>query len=466
MDGMLERARELLDQAVEAGAGRRCSPTRPTTPGSREAQLDALPPADRPAPCASWRTTTGARPRRRRRTTSSATAAARGARPAVPRDEAGAARTQRTRRRMQALKDMMADLNAMLEKHAARRAHRSTTSTTSWTSTATSSPTTRRRSRSCVDQLARQAAAMQRMLDSMTPEQRQELAQLMDQALGDLDLASEMGRLGRPAARAAPRPAAGAAASGCAATSRSASATPPRRSRARRPRRAVRGALGQDYAGASLDDVDEEAVARALGPRRPSTTSSGCSEIERELERQGYLTRVRRPARADRRRRSAGSARPRCAGSSPRSRRARRGDHDVHDAGAAGELTGTDARSGASATSSRSTSCGPCPTPYAAAWSTADSPLLRPEDFEIRRPSGAPGGGRAARRPVVLDGHERHLAHGEDHRDGAARAGHDAVPARRAWRSSRSPTSRGGSSRTSCPTSTPTRCRARTCSTP
>ena len=40
-----------------------------------------------------------------------------------------------------------------------------------------------------LDQLARQAAAMQRMLESMSPEQREELSDLMAQALGDLDLA-------------------------------------------------------------------------------------------------------------------------------------------------------------------------------------------------------------------------------------------------------------------------------------
>ena len=48
--------------------------------------------------------------------------------------------------------------------------------------------------------------------------------------------------------------------------------------------------LGQDYPGATLDDVDEEAVARALG--RPAVDDlEALRRLERELERQGYLTR-------------------------------------------------------------------------------------------------------------------------------------------------------------------------------
>ena len=48
-----------------------------------------------------------------------------------------------------AINEMLADLNELLEKHAARRGHRRRTSTSSWTSTATSSRRTRRTSTSC-----------------------------------------------------------------------------------------------------------------------------------------------------------------------------------------------------------------------------------------------------------------------------------------------------------------------------
>ena len=76
-----------------------------------------------------------------------------------------------------------------------------------------------------------------------------------------------------------------------------------------------------------------------------------------------------------------------------------------------------------------------------------------------------PRRGGAARRPVVLDGHERHVAHREDDRDGAARAGHHAVPARRGGdhrvREPRPPHQAARAARTS----TPTTSRAPTCST-
>ena len=64
-----------------------------------------------------------------------------------------------------------------------------------------------------VDALARRAAAAQRMMDSLTPEQRQELGELMQQALGDMDLRTQMDRLGDACATPA-RPRRGGTASG------------------------------------------------------------------------------------------------------------------------------------------------------------------------------------------------------------------------------------------------------------
>ena len=51
---------------------------------------------------------------------------------------------------------------------------------------------------------------------------------------------------------------------------------------------ALEGSLAQDYNGASLDDVDEEAVRRALG-RRAVDDLDQLRRLERELEAQGYL---------------------------------------------------------------------------------------------------------------------------------------------------------------------------------
>src|ERR671922_197054 len=45
------------------------------------------------------------------------------------------------------------------------------------------------------DPLARRMAAAQRLLGALSPEQRAELAGLMEQALSDAGLAAEMGRL-------------------------------------------------------------------------------------------------------------------------------------------------------------------------------------------------------------------------------------------------------------------------------
>ena len=51
----------------------------------------------------------------------------------------------------------------------------------------------------------------------------------------------------------------------------------------------LESALGQDYAGASLEDVDEEAVRRALG-RQAVDDLQALRRLERELQQQGYLT--------------------------------------------------------------------------------------------------------------------------------------------------------------------------------
>ena len=95
----------------------------------------------------------------------------------------------------------------------------------------------------------------------------------------------------------------------------------------------------QDYPGARLDDVDEEAVRRALG-RQAVDDLAALRRIEAELERQGYLEPQRRAARAD----AEGGAPAWRDGAAPGvrlARRRRRGDHDQVDAGQAGELTGS-----------------------------------------------------------------------------------------------------------------------------
>ncbi len=44
-----------------------------------------------------------------------------------------------------------------------------------------------------IDSLARQAAAAERLMNALSPQQREELQGLMQQALGDAGLAAKMG---------------------------------------------------------------------------------------------------------------------------------------------------------------------------------------------------------------------------------------------------------------------------------
>jgi uncharacterized protein with von Willebrand factor type A (vWA) domain len=188
-----------------------------------------------------------------------------------------------------------------------------------------------------VDSLARRAAAAQRLMNSLSPEQQAELAGLMMQAMQDAGMAGEMSRLADQL-------------------------------RARRPeldwsgRERMRGdtplgmgdattaleeiadldeleaTLGQSYPGASIDDVDPEMLERALG-RNAVDDIEALRRIERELQRQGYLQRSGGDIELTPRglRRLGESALRRIF---DKLEARGRGDHDMHDAGAAGDPTG------------------------------------------------------------------------------------------------------------------------------
>ena len=190
-----------------------------------------------------------------------------------------------------------------------------------------------------IDSLARRAAAQERMMAGLSPEQRAELADLMAQTMEDMGLASEMAHLGDALRQARPdlpwgrrgQVPDGEQALGMGdATSAVAELA---------DLEALSNQLSQGYAGASLADIDEELLERALG--RPAVDDlAALRQMERELERQGYLNRsggklelspkaVRRLGATALRRVFA------------QLDAAGRGDHDVSDAGAAGELTGS-----------------------------------------------------------------------------------------------------------------------------
>ena len=75
LDGMLDQARELLDEALGARSAARCSPTRATTPGCARPSSTRCRTTPR-GPSASSPTTTGGRPRRGRSSRSCATCCA------------------------------------------------------------------------------------------------------------------------------------------------------------------------------------------------------------------------------------------------------------------------------------------------------------------------------------------------------------------------------------------------------
>jgi uncharacterized protein with von Willebrand factor type A (vWA) domain len=191
-----------------------------------------------------------------------------------------------------------------------------------------------------VDSLARRSAAAARLMNSLSAEQRAELGALMEQAMGQAGLADEMARLQAALRSARPdlgwergermNPGEGSQPMGYSDATEALAELA--------DLEALHDALGQDYPGASLADVDEEAVERALG-RAAVEDLQTLRQIERELQRQGYLERggdgLQLSPKALRR---LGSTALKRVFSVLESRG--RGGHDVRDAGAAGEITG------------------------------------------------------------------------------------------------------------------------------
>ncbi|HEY2273680.1 MAG TPA: VWA domain-containing protein [Jatrophihabitantaceae bacterium] len=188
-----------------------------------------------------------------------------------------------------------------------------------------------------IDSLARRAAAAQRLLESLTPEQRNELEGLMSQAMQQSGLANEMARLqqglrmARPDLRWGGRQRMDGQQSMGFADATGALAELADLDQ-------LDDLLGQDYPGASLDDIDEELIENALG-RAAVDDLSQLRRIERELRNQGYLQRgsdgLKLTPRALRR---LGQTALKRVFDVLESRG--RGGHDVRDAGAAGEVTG------------------------------------------------------------------------------------------------------------------------------
>jgi uncharacterized protein with von Willebrand factor type A (vWA) domain len=188
-----------------------------------------------------------------------------------------------------------------------------------------------------IDALARRAAAGERLMRSLSADQQAELAGLMRQALGNGALAAEMATLGDNLRALRPDLNWG------------------RGERVRGGRDLGYGEaagtleeigdlddlmdqLGQELPGSTLDDVDVESVERNLG-REAADDVRRLQELERELRRQGWVTRGEGGLTLS------PKALRRLGNTALRSvfaelDRGRRGQHDLRDAGAAGEVTG------------------------------------------------------------------------------------------------------------------------------
>jgi uncharacterized protein with von Willebrand factor type A (vWA) domain len=191
---------------------------------------------------------------------------------------------------MQRVKDMLADLNQMLEADA-RGEHTQADFDRFMEQYGELFPENPADLEELVDSLVRRATAAQRLLGSLTEGQRDELAALMEQTLQDAGLAAEMSRLSD--ALRARRPEMDMAAwsgdpmSGDEPLGLSDATT----ALADLADLAdLEAELRQDYPGARLDDIDEAAIRRALG-RQAVDDMEALRQTERELERQGYLER-------------------------------------------------------------------------------------------------------------------------------------------------------------------------------
>src|SRR5918999_235493 len=333
LDGTLEQVRALLDKAI-GQEGAALFPDPSDDARLREAELDALPAdtaqAVRQLADYEWRS-----PQARQTFQELQDLLRRDVLDAQFRGMKQALENPDPRA-MQRVKDMMSALNDMLEKDA-RGEHTQQDFDRFMRQYGDFFPDNPSNLEELIDSLARRAAAMDRLLASLTPEQREELGGLMAQTLEDAGLAMEMSRLSnslrmrRPDLDwGSPEPMNGDDPLGMGdATSALAELA---------DLAELESALRQDYPGARMDDIDEEAIRRALG-RRAVDDLAALRRIEAELERQGYLIRkggsLQLTPKAVRR---LGGTALRKVFSQVEA--ARRGDHDEPDAGQGGELTG------------------------------------------------------------------------------------------------------------------------------
>jgi uncharacterized protein with von Willebrand factor type A (vWA) domain len=271
LDGMLDQARELLDEALEAERGA-LFPDPSDDARLQEAELDALPTdtsrAIRQLSEYDWRSPQARqkfeelRDLLRREVLDSQF---KGMKQALENPDPAA---------MQRVKDMLADLRQMLDADT-RGEHTQQDFDDFMGQYGDMFPDNPTNLEELVDSLVRRMQAAERLLNSLSDEQREELANLMSQAMEDAGLAAELSALGD--APGGPNSASRSAASGCRAASRSVSATPRARSPTWRTsltwsRRSARSTR----APAWRTSMRKRSAARSAGRR--STTCRRCAD--------------------------------------------------------------------------------------------------------------------------------------------------------------------------------------------
>ncbi|SDR83448.1 vWA domain-containing protein [Microlunatus soli] len=192
---------------------------------------------------------------------------------------------------MQRVKDMMADLNRLLDAHA-RNADTPEQFDEFMAQHGEFFPDNPTDVEELIDSLARQQAAAERMLNSLSPDQRRQLSEMIDDAMADADLASELAQLQdnlralRPGLdRRSPTGMRGEGEGEGLGYGDAVSAVADLADL-----EALEAQLSQSHPGATLDDVDIDALERHLRDEAVRDFSQ-LRDLERELEQQGYLRR-------------------------------------------------------------------------------------------------------------------------------------------------------------------------------
>lgn len=235
------------------------------------------------------------------------------------------------------LKDMIADLNALMEARAQGQGPSQAQFEDFMAAHGEFFPENPQTFDELLEVFARRAMAMSRYMASLTPEQRAEMQSLMDDLLGDMDLAFQMDQFNQHLRALAPQmpwdqpmPGSGepvGLSEGLDAIDQA--------SRLEE----LEAALGQDYPGASLEDIDEERLRETLGDDAARDLRR-LRAIEKMLEDAGVISRtggrLELTPRGVRKlgERALTRVFQRLAIAQP-------GSHEVPDAGGADELTGS-----------------------------------------------------------------------------------------------------------------------------